>query len=191
MQSSLAFLCGSTAHALCGAITPPSVFRLNRLNLVSSLSTAVLAIVIPYSFCLDNVHNQIYRSIMSFPWSVRNGPQNEQEHSPPKPRTLRLSPIPTSVDENRLREYLGNLECEGGFETENVLAFSLAPFIDWLVATVTFDRDPFVFKQCLPGYTVSFQLPITLDESREDITADCDFHGITPLYHPPEEPSYE
>ncbi|KAF8248524.1 hypothetical protein K440DRAFT_625728 [Wilcoxina mikolae CBS 423.85] len=111
----------------------------------------------------------------------------------PKSRTLRMSPIPTTVNEDGLRNYLNSLACEEGPVKDNVLALSLAPFIECLVATVTFRQDPLVFVQCRPRNIVSITLPSILDKSRdpEEITVDCDFHGITPLYHPPGEPSYD
>ncbi|KAF8534452.1 hypothetical protein BDD12DRAFT_895849 [Trichophaea hybrida] len=115
--------------------------------------------------------------------------------SHPKPRTLRLSEIPTSVDENQLRQYLNNLECETTSVAENVLALSLAPYIDWLVATVTFRQEPLIFTQCRPHRIMHFELPTQLVGPRETgtILVDCDFYGITPLYHPPglQEPEFD
>jgi len=115
--------------------------------------------------------------------------------SPPQPRTLRLSEISISVDEDQLRQYLNSLECKTRSATENVLALSLAPYIDWLVATVTFHQEPLIFTQCRPHHNMHIQLPSQLVGPRENgtITVDCDFCGITPLYHPPgpQEPTFE
>ncbi|KAF8241213.1 hypothetical protein K440DRAFT_592033, partial [Wilcoxina mikolae CBS 423.85] len=115
--------------------------------------------------------------------------------SHPKPRTLRLSEIPKSVDENQLRQYLNSLECETTSAAENVLVLSLAPYIDWLVATVTFSQEPLIFTQCRPHHIMHFQLPTQLVGPRETgiISVDCDFYGITPLYHPPglQEPKFD
>jgi len=145
------------------------------------------------SFYLATYWNQIYKSMMSSLSYPQNDQQNYQGNASSKPRTFRLSLIPTSVKESELREYLNALECSEGLAAANILAFSLAPFIDWLVATVTFGREPLLFAQCRPGLAVYFTLPVELAESSDDIAVDCDFFGITPLYYPPipQEPSYE
>lgn len=104
-------------------------------------------------------------------------------------RTLRLSQIPRSVEEDSFRNYLNNLERQTSSTKENILAFSLAPYIDWLVATVTFDREPSAFFQCSHGQRLSFQLPAELGGAT--VYVDCDFYGITPLHHPQPEPEYE
>ncbi|KAF8245681.1 TPR-like protein [Wilcoxina mikolae CBS 423.85] len=133
----------------------------------------------------------LYRIMSS---STPNAPQNRLGVSSSKPRTFRLSPIPTSVDASRLQEYLNSLECEDRLAPRNILAFSLAPFNSWwLVATVTFRREPHLFEACRPGFAVYFMLPDDLAESSDEIAVDCDFYGITPLYNPPipREPSYD
>ncbi|KAA8899102.1 hypothetical protein FN846DRAFT_782513 [Sphaerosporella brunnea] len=108
---------------------------------------------------------------------------------PKSPRTLRLSLIPTSVDNNQLRKFLGGLEYESQPPKENILALSLAPFVDWLVATVSFSQEPLIFLRCTTGRSLSLPLPPELGGST--INVDCDFYGITPLYHPPSKPTYD
>jgi hypothetical protein len=113
-----------------------------------------------------------------------------------KPLTLRLSEIPVTVQERQLRECLNSLECEArphsvGAE-KNVLALSLAPYIDWLVATVTFRHIPSAFAHCQPRRVVYFDLPpeLSAEENGVTVTVDCDFYGITPLYQPTQ-PEFE
>ena len=48
------------------------------------------------------------------------------------------------MDADKLRQYLCSLECSPGVQTQ-ILAFFLAPYIDWLVATITFSHEPLVF----------------------------------------------
>jgi hypothetical protein len=105
-------------------------------------------------------------------------------------RTLRLSLIPTSVDGGRFRQYLAGLRCEAGVLDDNILAFSLAPYGKWLVATVAFRQEPLDLTECRSDRKCYVRLPPELDGAT--ITVDCDFYGITPLYHPPKsEPIYE
>jgi hypothetical protein len=120
--------------------------------------------------------------------------QQPPPYLPSQPRTLRLSPLPTSINEIRLRQYLNSLECDAEYQAENILAFSLAPYMNWLVATVTFRQEPSIFAQCRPRSHLPFQLPADLAMPREsNIIIDCDFYGITPLYSPlkPQEPKFE
>lgn len=117
---------------------------------------------------------------------------------PPKPRTLRLSGIPLSLGEGQLRTSLNALIDKTQPNGENILALSLALYHGRLVATVTFLHEPSIFKECRPLHSIELPIPTNLAGSSEDdmiidIIADCDFYGITPLYHPPhpEEPSFE
>ncbi|KAF8247189.1 hypothetical protein K440DRAFT_629762 [Wilcoxina mikolae CBS 423.85] len=106
------------------------------------------------------------------------------------PRTIRLSLIPTSVDEDRLRQYLAGLKYETEVLDDNILAFSLVPYRKWLVATVTFRQEPLDLTECRSDRKLHVRLPPEL--SGATITVDCDFYGITPLYHPPQsEPQYD
>jgi hypothetical protein len=116
---------------------------------------------------------------------------NSNKSSIPQPRTLRLSLIPLRIDKNKLQRFLQGLECEDGIPTheQNIASFSLAPYIDWLVATIMFYQEPLIFMTCRPGYKSHVQLPAELDGAT--ITVDCDFHGITPLYHPSPMPKYD
>ncbi|KAF8536942.1 hypothetical protein BDD12DRAFT_746625 [Trichophaea hybrida] len=108
----------------------------------------------------------------------------------PNLRTLRLSLIPTSVDEVRFRQHLAGLRCAAEVPDENILAFSLAPYRKWLVATVTFLQEPLDLTECRSDHKLHVRLPPELSEVT--ITVDCDFYGITPLYHPPQsEPKYD
>ncbi|KAF8536241.1 hypothetical protein BDD12DRAFT_295758 [Trichophaea hybrida] len=114
----------------------------------------------------------------------RHKPGREQRLSaiisPPQPRTLRLSEIPTSVKslnyDNisivwnakpglRSRTSLHCLQCRIGRGL-------------WLLLHSTRSR---------PHGRVHFQLPADLVGSSEasTIAVDCDFDGIKPLYHPP------
>ena len=65
-------------------------------------------------------------------------------------------------------------------EAKNVWSFSLAPYEDWLVATVTFHHEPYEFTKCRPNHTVRLNLPRQF--GRAKVVVDCDFIGITPLY---------
>ncbi|KAF8535303.1 P-loop containing nucleoside triphosphate hydrolase protein [Trichophaea hybrida] len=112
-----------------------------------------------------------------------------QRASPLHPRTFRLALIPTTIDDDGFRQYLGGLECENGIPTQKILAFGLAPYMDWLVATVTFHNEPLIFMECRPNCQLSVSLPSDLCEAT--ITVDCDFYGITPLYHPASKPKYD
>ncbi|KAF8248466.1 hypothetical protein K440DRAFT_600017, partial [Wilcoxina mikolae CBS 423.85] len=69
------------------------------------------------------------------------------------------------------------------------MSFSLAPYSDWLVATVTFDQEPLVFMKCQPGTMVHCCLPLEL--GGDTISVDCDYFGITPLFQPSSEPKYD
>jgi hypothetical protein len=127
------------------------------------------------------------------PKKSTNTPTNT---SPPHPRTFRVSSIPTNIDKAGLRQYLCDLECEkgiqpqnSGIQLQNILAFSIAPYIGRLVATITFHQEPLLFLQCRPGHPLALQLPQELGGVK--ITVDCDFYGITPLYHPTSKPKYE
>lgn len=116
--------------------------------------------------------------------------------SPPQSRTFRLSGIPSSVKPEQLRTYLNSLICETQRTGENILALSLAPHLDRLVATVTFVEEPLIFRECRPLRSMELPVSTELAESLEadmitDITVDCDFYGITPLYHPPQPPRFE
>jgi hypothetical protein len=131
---------------------------------------------------------------------VTSSDANAAAISPVKPLTLRLSEIPVTIQERQLREFLNSLEYEArpqalgnAFGNEkNVLALSLAPYIDWLVATVTFRHVPWAFARCQPRRMVYFDLPpeLSAEESGVTVTVDCDFYGITPLYQPAQ-PEFE
>ena len=103
-----------------------------------------------------------------------------------KRRAFRLSGIPNSVGIDQLRQYLNGLQ---ELDTpDNILALSLAPSVNWLVATVTFCQEPLILAQCKAGRTTQLQLP--LEPGNASITVDCDFYGVTPLYHP-DKPQFE
>jgi hypothetical protein len=106
------------------------------------------------------------------------------------PRTLRLSLIPMSIDKDQLRRHLASLRYEAQVSDDNILALSLAPYRAWLVATVTFQVEPIEFRRCRSNHKLDVPLP--LQPNGAPISVDCDFYGITPLYHPPQsEPKYE
>jgi hypothetical protein len=110
--------------------------------------------------------------------------------SPQSPRTFRLSLIPISIDQNRFKIYLRDLRCRSGTPTENnILAYSLAPYTDWLVATVTFFEEPLVFRECRPQRRLHVWIPPELGVA--EIAVDCDFYGITPLNQPRSKPQFE
>ncbi|KAF8534212.1 hypothetical protein BDD12DRAFT_861595 [Trichophaea hybrida] len=103
-------------------------------------------------------------------------------------RTLQLSEIPKRMDELLFRQYLISLPCQPGVKTE-ILGFSLGLFRDWNMATVSFVNEPLVFRECHPGFRIHVQLP---DEPKGKLfTVDCDFHGMTILYHPPSNIEYD
>jgi hypothetical protein len=131
---------------------------------------------------------------------VTSSDANAAAISSEKPLTLRLSEIPVTIQERQLREFLNSLEYEARPQAlgnafgnvKNVLALSLAPYIDWLVATVTFRHVPWAFARCQPRRMVYFDLPpeLSAEESGVTVTVDCDFYGITPLYQPAQ-PEFE
>lgn len=72
----------------------------------------------------------------------------------------------------------------------------VAPFLGQQIATVTFLDEPSVIRECRPQRNVRLPMPPELVSSEDDstvMTVDCDFYGITPLYHPvhPEKPKFE
>jgi hypothetical protein len=75
--------------------------------------------------------SDLVRASLSAPPNREFSSNQPENLSPLKPRTLQQSEIPRSVDEYQLRQYLNNLECgtSTGFATENILALSLAPYI--------------------------------------------------------------
>jgi len=105
------------------------------------------------------------------------------------PRTLRLSQIPTSVGKQQFQQYLACLKCERGVIDDNILAFSLAPYRNWQVATVMFRQQPLDLTQASGGIS---HVRLPLEMSVVPMEVDSEFDGITPLYHPPQsEPEYE
>jgi hypothetical protein len=72
----------------------------------------------------------------------------------------------------------------------NILAFSLAPYRNWQVATVMFRQQPLDLTQASGGIS-HVRLPFEM--SVVPMEVDSEFDGITPLYHPPpqSEPEYE
>lgn len=121
------------------------------------------------------------------PWTLipKKAQHVAQRPLVPKPRTLRLSQIPCSLDSDRFRQYLAQLECETGLPDDNVCGFSLVPYKDWQVSTVSFRQEPQCFKQCGPGNSLQIRLPSDVVSDGTLITVDCDFHAMTPLYAPP------
>ena len=112
--------------------------------------------------------------------------------SPKAMRSLRVSSIPSAVRVNDFRRYLENLtyHCDGtGTSDTNVLAMSLAPDGRWKVATVCFHNEPEPFSECDPSTNVT----VYFDHvgTRHELTVDCDFFGMTPLYCSPEQPVVE
>jgi hypothetical protein len=93
------------------------------------------------------------------------------------------------MDEDGLRQYLNGLECQDETPTQNILVFGLAPFLNQLVATTTFQQEPLIFVKCRPGCRLPVQLSSELGGAT--IIIDCDFDGITPLHYPLSKPKYE
>lgn len=109
---------------------------------------------------------------------------------PPKPRTFRLKNVPLPVQREQLKTYLNSLPSESHLEGSNVQALSLAPYNhNWLVATVSFLKEPSAFGKCQSLRPLPLPIPTELGGSIESsisidrITVDCDFYGMTPLYH--------
>jgi hypothetical protein len=130
---------------------------------------------------------RVPESVTTLTTSVPATDSAKSKPKTPLKRTFRLTEIPTTVNEKQLKNYLNRLECKPGrCTTANILKLVLAPYLDWLVATVTFREEPLAFKPCQSGHTMKLPLPAELAEEGETtISVDCDFYGITPLYHPP------
>jgi hypothetical protein len=125
---------------------------------------------------------------------IKGGGTNPAVQQPKPPRTFRLSLIPVSIEQEPLRRYLNRLECRPRSPNlqpleENILNFSLASYLSWQVATVSFRQEPAEFNKCIRGNSINIGLPRELGGTQ--ITVDCDFYGMTPLYHPRLEPEYE
>ncbi|TGZ77413.1 hypothetical protein EX30DRAFT_199508 [Ascodesmis nigricans] len=99
-----------------------------------------------------------------------------------KPRSLRISGIPSTVSTADFRNFLEQLlPSPAGCSDENVLLLSLVPFLGGAqVATVCFKNEPRVFATCSPGATV--YITFTHEGKLHELVVDCDFFGLTPLY---------
>jgi len=101
-------------------------------------------------------------------------------------RSLRISSIPTSIGINDFRYYLENWRDVSGI---HVLALSLVPDGRSQVATVCFRCEPEDLSSCTAGRPAS--IAFNHGEITCQLTIDCDFFGMTPLYSSPEQPVVE
>lgn len=106
----------------------------------------------------------------------------------PPDRTLRLQSVPATLDEEKLKDYLTNLECSKG-PTSTIMGFSLSKDGVSQVATVSFLDIPTALQPCQKGKAIIVSLPPTKNQTLS-IEVDCDFLGMTVLYCP-ENPVYE
>jgi hypothetical protein len=110
-------------------------------------------------------------------------------HAPPgksADRTLRINLFSNSVTETQLVEWLEGLACDepdghSSPNESNILKLTLYPYRTWQVATVTFCSVPSIFALCAPGRGQEARVKIGETEAI-DISVDCDFWGLTPLY---------
>jgi hypothetical protein len=117
--------------------------------------------------------------------------QNDDYASIPKPKpdlkkpyTFRLSVIPSSVDEKKLRQCLDSLSYTKK-HYKNILALSLVKRSSWQVATATFHEVPSEFRECSRNCPIEVELDV--EGIKNEITVDVDFYGVSPLYSPPQE----
>ncbi|KAF8541865.1 hypothetical protein BDD12DRAFT_730767 [Trichophaea hybrida] len=101
-------------------------------------------------------------------------------------RTLRINLFSNSVTETQLVEWLEGLACDepdghSSPNESNILKLTLYPYRTWQVATVTFCSVPLRFALCAPGRGQEARVKIGETEAI-DISVDCDFWGLTPLY---------
>jgi hypothetical protein len=101
-----------------------------------------------------------------------------------KPYTFRLSVIPSSVDEKKLRQCLDSLSYTKQ-SYKNILALSLVKRSSWQVATATFHEVPSEFRECSRNSPIEVELDV--EGIKNEITVDVDFYGVSPLYSPPQE----
>lgn len=106
-------------------------------------------------------------------------------------RTLRLLAIPNTINKTALQAHLTGLKCQTA-ATSEIKGFSLGPDGTgyFQVATVSFEDMPMEFRECKTGYRLTHRLPLPPGQVNE-ITIDCDFMGMTNLYHSPSNPEYE
>jgi hypothetical protein len=67
----------------------------------------------------------------------------------------------------------------------NSQVYSLALFGKWQTATVSFIHEPTDIQKCKPDRTSKLNFSYT-NKNRESVSVnvvDCDFHGMTPIYH--------
>jgi len=90
-------------------------------------------------------------------------------------RTFRITSIPPEVSKEQLQSTL----LGAGVEPQQRIICSLVPHGNTQTATVTFKSgDPPQSLNCKPGSKASLEL----DGIGGDLSVDCDFFGITPLY---------
>jgi hypothetical protein len=111
-------------------------------------------------------------------------PTSKLEPDPKKPLTFRLSLIPSSIDEEKLRRCLDSLSYTKQ-SCKKLLALSLVERGGWQVATVTFLEVPSEFQKCSRNNAIDVELDI--EGIKSEITIDVDFYGVSPLYSSPQE----
>ena len=112
--------------------------------------------------------------VVLFVFNIRTAPP--QIKRPIKRRTLRISSFPPDFTEGELRAYLKDLHEDG---TPDDFIISLVPYSYGKnqIATVTFTRkEPSSFSECQTDER------LYLRNEGMNITVDCDFQGVTPLY---------
>lgn len=103
-----------------------------------------------------------------------------------KYRTFRLS-IPRHIAMESLKDFQDAYLMVGQRAIKrNCHVFSLAPYRSRVqVATVSFHREPDRLRQCQPDQQCTLEFALKERATPLKITFDCDFYGMTPVYHPP------
>lgn len=107
-------------------------------------------------------------------------------------RSLRVGNVPEDASHDEFRKFMESLLLlDDDYVGGCILLSSLAPSCNGRgqVGTVCFDREPEVLERCRTGCEV--YVTWHRGDRTYRLVVDCDFFGMTPLYHPQGVPEAE